>query len=304
MRSDNSLLTLGLTQTELLINKIDFRWHLRDNHGGIFRKVALSGLMDSAQLLNKKELQQSSSALRRVEDLRSGQYSPTQQFADEAEKTTHKSKFFKKKSSTAGIKPAPSNQSIVDDTQMLSEWPLPGTGLIQSHGSTGALRVQRSASPRLSITDDDAVMILQKQVKSNKYSKPFNFTNWFKPGTKSESSSLHPESAVLLDNGGTLAYLSSSEPSTEKMVRRASFSRQTIKGSSMLGGTTGGGQKGHHSTFGKARKRMEDQFRFVFGKSKSKHGSFEETPDMSRRNSFDFDRNATDGDMILMEKYL
>ena len=97
----------------------------------------------------------------------------TQQFADESEKTSHR-KFFKKKSSTAGIKPAPSNQSIVDESQM-SEWPLPGTGLIQSHGSTGALRVQRSASPRLSITDDDAVMILQKTGQKWKVFKTIQF---------------------------------------------------------------------------------------------------------------------------------
>ena len=37
-------------------------------------------------------------------------------------------------------------------------------------------------------------------------------------------------------------------------------------------------------------------------KANQKHGSFEETPDMSRRNSFDFERNATDGDLILIRE--
>lgn len=261
--------------------------------------------MDSAQLLNKKDAQQSPSALRRAhEELRAGQFSPTQQFVDDSDKTSQKKLFFKKKGSGAGIKQAPSSQSIHEDTQIINEWPLPGTGLSSSHGSTPALRVQRAVSPRLSITDDDAVMIIQKGVKSAKYSKSFNIANWFKPGGKPEASSLHPESAVLLDNGGTISFLSASEPSTEKLVRRASFSRSQIKTGSMQSSVAASAaQKStHYSTFGKAKKRMEDQFRFVFGKSKSKHGSFEDTPDLSRRNSFDFDRTTSDGEILLIRE--
>jgi hypothetical protein len=259
----------------------------RDSHGGAFRRVALSGLIDSAQLLHKKD---SPSALRRSEDARGGQYSPTAQTTDDSEKT-HKNKFFKKKSSSAGMKAAPSSQSIHDDSGQL-DWALPGTGLSQS---AGALRVQRAASPRLSITDDDAVLMIQKQTKSG---KGFNFGNWFKAGGKADS--LHPDSSsVLVDNGaGGLAFISSSEPSTEKMVRRGSFSRTPVKGMPQ----TSAGQQSKHSTFGKARKRMEDQFRFVFGKSKSKHGSFEDTPDLSRRNSFDFERTGADGDVVLIRE--
>lgn len=44
------------------------------------------------------------------------------------------------------------------------------------------------------------------------------------------------------------------------------------------------------STFFKAKKRMEDQFRNVFGKGKIKQNSFEDTPELSRKNSLDFDR--------------
>ena len=216
--------------------------YVRDSHGGTFRRVALSGLVDSAHALHKEPKRE------------------------------------EKKKVKKGLKNAHSSHSIHDEPT-LSEWPLPGTGLITQE----RLKVQRSPSPRLSITEDE-VMVLKK-----KGSRGFNLSNWFRP-TKAES--LHPEAAVLLDNGQTLAFLSSSEPSTEKLVRRASFSRQTIEKTS-----------GHHSTFGKARKRVEDQFRFVFGKSKSKHGSFEDTPDLSRRNSFDFERSSgADGDLLLVRE--
>ena len=47
------------------------------------------------------------------------------------------------------------------------------------------------------------------------------------------------------------------------------------------------------STFFKAKKRVEDQFRNVFGKNKMKQ-SFEETPDLSRKNSLDYDRANCD----------
>lgn len=46
--------------------------------------------------------------------------------------------------------------------------------------------------------------------------------------------------------------------------------------------------------FSKAKKRM-DQFKNVFGKNKLKQSSFEETPDLSRKNSLEFERTNVDG---------
>lgn len=56
------------------------------------------------------------------------------------------------------------------------------------------------------------------------------------------------------------------------------------------------------STFSKAKKRMEDQFRFVFGKNKMKQSSFEETPDMSRKNSLDFGRMSGETKNVTIQR--
>ena len=66
--------------------------YVRDSHGGTFRRVALSGLVDSAHALHKEPKRE--------------------------EKKTKK-----------GLKSAHSSHSIHDE-QTLSECPLPGTGLI------------------------------------------------------------------------------------------------------------------------------------------------------------------------------
>jgi protein unc-80 len=254
--------------------------------------VALSGLLDSAQLLLKKDGQHSPSALRKPhEDHTGGHSSPTQM--DESDRASHKKLFFKKKTSSSGIKQAPSNQSLHEECS--TDWPLSANQALSSN-----LRVHKPFSPRLSITDDD-VMFIQKGSKSGKDSKGFNLANWFKQGSKQDQSqSLNPENVVLLDNGASTSFTSNSEPTSDKLSRKSSFTKKQLK-AGLVQAMNQSSQQKHMTTFNKARKRMEDQFKFVFGKSKAKHGSFEETPDMPRKYSFDFD-HTSDGDMILIRE--
>ena len=74
----------------------------------------------------------------------------------------------------------PHSSHSIHDEQTLSEWPLPGTGLITQE----ILKVQRSPSPRLSINEDEALIVLKK-----KGSRGLHLSNCFRPN---KAESLHP----------------------------------------------------------------------------------------------------------------
>ncbi|XP_022249198.1 protein unc-80 homolog isoform X2 [Limulus polyphemus] len=56
-------------------------------------------------------------------------------------------------------------------------------------------------------------------------------------------------------------------------------------------------------TLSRARKRMEDHLNKIgIGRNKNKYGSFEEPLDLSRRNSFDLEHGARDGDLLVVKE--
>ena len=228
-----------------------------------------------------------------------------QQYGNETGKGGSKSLFFRKKSS--GMKKTQSNQSIHDSTGESGglEWtpPIPGIAFAAAGAPVGLGKIHRSASPRLSISDDDASALFSQKNQSKESKsdqKGFHF-NWFK-SKESSHQTLFPFSGDL--HGTSSPNLTESQP--DKLVRKSSFSR--IDDRHRDPAKSSGQKLGHvGATFVKARKRMEDQFKFVFGKSKSKHGTYGEHDgpmDLSRRSSFDFDKANVEGLLLLKEAKL
>ncbi|RWS30612.1 protein unc-80-like protein [Leptotrombidium deliense] len=275
--------------------------YVRVNHGGALRKVALSGLIESADYSHKR-LKQPVRIMKTVEvdsEPRNlfAMASPFTLVTDDNEKVSHRKSFFKKKSTNFSIRKAPSNQSIYEEERSL-DWLPSGGGLSSNHNSTPALlRINRAASPRLSITDDDPGLIMQQ--KSTKFggSTKFQFVSWLKGDkpSKHHGDNLHPDTFQFGDNASS-PLPPDSYPGTDKLSRRSSFQTRTPK--------LGHKSSSHVSlTFFKARKRMEDQFsKFVFGKAKSKQGSYEDPIDLSRRNSYDFEQTFKDGEVICFKE--
>ncbi|KAI1307248.1 Protein unc-80 -like protein [Halotydeus destructor] len=261
--------------------------YVKDNHGGIFRKVALSSMLDSHIKFQREvaaaRAAQEAQQIQQVSIISANSATGRSPFGEEGDKIlSHRKSFFRKKGSNAGLKKAPSTQSINDD---FDQWPLSANaplGLAMSHGSTPALlKISRAASPRLSITDDEALAMQKKQSK-------FGLLNLFKGENKRRSENVQD---INLTDGQSDSY-----PGTERLSRRASF--QNRGG----GGKLGQKSSSHVSlTFMKgAKKRMEDQFsRFGFGKNKNKQGSFDDNVEMSRRNSFEFENTFRDSDMLV-----
>ncbi|RWS14513.1 protein unc-80-like protein [Dinothrombium tinctorium] len=275
--------------------------YVKCNHGGVLRKVSLSGLIESAEYLFKR-LRQPVRIMKPVET----DSEPRNLFAmaspfvypEETEKMSHRKSFFKKKGSNFGIKKVPSNQSIYEEYPTF-EWSAcaqgPGGIISSNNNSTPALlKIHRAASPRLSITDDDATLVVHQ--KSGKFGGTgrFQFVSWLKgdKSSKQNLDNLHPDSYGFPEGISPSPVPPDSYPGTEKLGRRASFQTRGAKLSHK--------SSSHVSlTFFKARKRMEDHFsKFVFGKVKNKQGAFEDATELSRRNSFDFEPTFRDGETI------
>jgi len=262
--------------------------YVRNNFGGVFRRVALSGLLEGVEKVPKKQ-QRSNKPLENENEYKFAYSSSSYPYPEDLDKGQRKS-FYRKKSNNSGVKTAPSSSSIYDDYPNM-DWS--ASGLAYGHSSTPVLlRINMSNSPRLSIGDEDSSVILQqKSIKIHDKNK-FHLVNWLKgdKSNKQQIEALHPGSSALFpaENGFNIAGDNCSI--TERLNRRSSFHNSTPKMSHK--------STSHVSlTFLKARKRMEDQFnKLMFGKGKSKQGSFEDTLDLSRRNSLEADPNYRNGD--------
>lgn len=236
--------------------------------------------MDSAERLRQKD-QATVITKERSGDF-DARFSPVQ-FGEEEK--IHRKSFFKKKASGAGLKKAQSNQSLHEESTQQADWLV----------TRASQNLPRSPSPRLSITDDDAVMMAQKQAKMKE--KSFGFSNWFKSDKGKTEGAMHADGQSAGVPSEDAVQLPDTFPvPTEKLVRKSSFQGQR--------GTIKVNQKssGHVSlTFLKARKRVEGQFKFVFGKGKTKH-SFDEPLDISRRNSYVYEHGFRDTEMILLKE--
>ncbi|XP_050045385.1 protein unc-80 homolog [Dermacentor andersoni] len=259
--------------------------YVHDNHGGIFRRVALSGMLDSADRPNKKKNYVPGTRIVRHakslehEELKDPLFSSNVFIIDETavEKSSRKS-FFRKR----GVRKVPSAQSIMDEKEDVSACPSPAPG----QTTPSFPRQHRALTPRLSLSEGDNISLTPKHSKGSK----FPLVGWLKGDRKSETG----EEECGSSPGGV--GLDTSPNTAERLIRRSSGMNRTPKMPPK--------SASHMSlTFLRARRRMEDQLtKLGFGRSKSKHGSFEEPPDLSRRNSFDLDHSQRDGEMLIMKE--
>ncbi|GIY67759.1 hypothetical protein CDAR_36052 [Caerostris darwini] len=264
-----------------------FMAFVREYHGGIFRRVALSGLLDSAERPYKKN-KNTISTTRIVrhtksvdhEDYRDPIYSPTVFVVDETALTKSSRKsFFRKR----GVRKVPSAQNIMDDRDDISSCPSPAPGQV----APPFLRCDKNITPRLSVSDDDNLSL---QPTPKHKGNRFQIVNWLKGDKMKQSDFCFGEDdsfpSVLLE-GYSLP---------EKLSRGSSVISRTpkyaYKSSSHVS-----------NTLSKAKKRMEDHLTKIgFGRNKSKHGSFEEPLDISRRNSCDFDHGLKEGEFLVAKE--
>ncbi|GIX99042.1 protein unc-80 homolog [Caerostris extrusa] len=251
-----------------------FMAFVREYHGGIFRRVALSGLLDSAERPYKKN-KNTISTTRIVrhtksvdhEDYRDPIYSPTVFVVDETafDKSSRKS-FFRKR----GVRKVPSAQSCT--------WA----------SCTTLLRCDKNITPRLSVSDDDNLSL---QPTPKHKGNRFQIVNWLKGDKMKQSDFCFGEDdssfpSVLLEG------YSLPENSLEDLVLLVGHPSMLTNHLAML-----------VILFLRLKKRMEDHLTKIgFGRNKSKHGSFEEPLDISRRNSCDFDHGLKEGEFLVAKE--
>ncbi|XP_055936881.1 protein unc-80 homolog isoform X2 [Argiope bruennichi] len=265
-----------------------FMAYVREYHGGVFRRVALSGLLDSAERPYKKNKNTipTTRIVRHTksvdhEDYRDPIYSPTVFVVDETALTKSSRKsFFRKR----GVRKVPSAQNILDDKDDLSSCPSPAPGQV----APPFLRTDKTVTPRLSVSDDENLSL---QPTPKHKGNRFQIVNWLKGDKMKQSDFSFGED----DNNFPSALLEGySLP--EKLSRGSSVISRAPKYSHK--------SSSHVSmTLSKARKRMEDHLTKIgFGRNKSKHGSFEEPLDISRRNSCDFDHGLKEGEFLVAKE--
>lgn len=278
-----------------------FVCYVRDHHGGVFRRVALGGLLDSLEYISKLNKQQQNNNDSKIanSNLTDQKCDPPASFTpspyaashilnEDLEKScSHRKSFFRKKQS--GMKKAPSNQSIYDEyLNITNMWSLQ-TGSINvlpsvnsssaiqaanSCSTSALLKVNRAASPRLSVGDEE--MAAQAGQARFMDKNDFNLVNWFKNKQSQQQTAQYIVQANDLAIGSGTSFQSALQDNLmvdtgfgDKMSRRPSFQSRTPKMSSAKSTSNVG------LTLSKARKRMEDQLKNVFGKNKNKTGSFD-----------------------------
>ncbi|XP_042902932.1 protein unc-80 homolog [Parasteatoda tepidariorum] len=264
-----------------------FMAYVREYHGGVFRRVALSGLLDSAERPHKKN--KSTIATTRIvrhtksvdhDDYREA-FSPTVVLVDETalSKSTRKS-FFRKR----GVRKVPSAQSVFDDREDLSSCPSPAPGQV----APPLLRCEKMGTPRLSVSDDENLSL---QPTPKHKSNRFQIVNWLK-GDKMKQNDF----SLCEDDNNFPSALLEGYSLPEKLSRGSSIISRTPKLSQKSSSHVG-------VTLSKAKKRMEDHLTKIgFGRNKNKHGSFEEPLDISRRNSCDFDHGLKEGEFLVAKE--
>ncbi|KAM7300742.1 protein unc-80 homolog [Ixodes scapularis] len=260
--------------------------YVHDNHGGIFRRVALSGMLDSADRPNKKKNYVPGTRIVRHtkslehEEMRDPLFSSNVFIIDETavEKSSRKS-FFRKR----GVRKVPSAQSILDEKEDVSACPSPLPG----QTTPSFPRQHRALSARLSVSEGDNISLTPKHSKGSK----FPLVGWLRGDRRTDTGEEEASSP-----GGLPA--DSSPGAVDRVPRRSSALNRGMPAKPPPKSAS------HMSlTLLRARRRMEDQLcKLGFGRSKSKHGSFEEPPDLSRRNSFDLDPAQREGEMLMLKE--
>ncbi|XP_069159541.1 protein unc-80 homolog isoform X1 [Procambarus clarkii] len=265
--------------------------YTREGHGGVFRRVALSGLIDSADRPHKhRQKLQTTRVVRRV-TVEEDTYrdSPPTMTEEGGDAGKGRKGIFKKKSTsssiTSVIRKAPSVSSVYDEQQEDS------TGG-QSPVSTVRRRHHQMMGPRPSEHDHLAP---NANPKGRRVSK---LVSWLRGRSmEGEGLGIHP-------------FLGEPVELPPALARRLSHTASHSISHGLMGGgvtrprlITKPGAGPMSVKLMQARRRMEDHIgRIGFGKIKKKDYSCDETPDPSRRNSLDQEGGVRETSVVLVRE--
>ncbi|XP_070172138.1 protein unc-80 homolog isoform X4 [Polyergus mexicanus] len=256
--------------------------YVKEAHGSIFRRVALSGILDSADRPNKR----CNSNVQTTRVIRHIHQSDLEEHADIGGDTCYTvddrgtRKFLFKKRSTSSTCAAGSNLQSLLETELSEE------SVKVSQSPLGNLRKKHHVlTPRQS---ERNLGIGEPYLGPGKMRKSTRFqiggiVNWFrKEYSRTDSTDSHE---------------SSESPTDGSFVRQPSFHYGPYRSASRTG-------RGVSLTFLKAKRRMEDQLNKIgFGKSKKKE-SMEEAPGsyFSRRNSMELGEACRESEFVVLKE--
>nr|XP_027221615.1 protein unc-80 homolog [Penaeus vannamei] len=260
--------------------------YIQEGHGGVFRRVALSGLIDSADRPHKQAQKiQTTRVVRRVtvED-DTCRDSPSTMVDEGSDVIKTKKGLFKKKSAatiTSAIKKAPSVGSVYDDQQEDS----PG-------GQSPASTLRRRHHPMMMTRQPEHDHLAPNaHPKGRRVSK---LVNWLR-GRSMEGEStfagdpfeLPPALSRRLSHGmsHSISHGLSHGLARPRLVTKPGAGPMSVK-------------------LMQARRTVEDHIgRIGFGKrSRKRDCSYDETPDPSRRNSLDLEGGVREASVVLVRE--
>ncbi|EFN65650.1 Uncharacterized protein KIAA1843 [Camponotus floridanus] len=256
--------------------------YIKEAHGGIFRRVALSGILDSADRPNKR----CNSNVQTTRVIRHIHQSDLEEHPDIGGDTCYtvddrgSRKFLFKKRSTSSTCAAGSNLQSLLETELSEE------SVKASQSPLGNLRKKHHVlTPRQSernLCIGESFLGPGKMRKSTRF-QIGGIVNWFrKEYSRTDSTDSHE---------------SSESPTDGSFVRQPSFHYGPYRSTSRT-------SRGVGLTFLKAKRRMEDQLNKIgFGKSKKKE-SMEETPGsyFSRRNSMELGEACRESEFVVLKE--
>ncbi|GAB6032279.1 hypothetical protein CHUAL_010920 [Chamberlinius hualienensis] len=277
--------------------------YVKEAHGGIFRRIALSGLLDSTERPNKKKYVPTTVVTTRVfkhsqsldqDDARDSPHSPTVftigSDDHSVEKHQGKKTLFRKKS--MAVRKISSSQSIIDENEDLCPSPVQG----QSPIGMAYRQVYMSLTPRLSISEEEACASTSgSPTFPRRKGAKLSFVNWIKGDRKNDSGNDDDFSEYAADITNGLAGM-------DRTARRCSQLPRAIKGVRTSIGSSSSAPS-VSTTLVKAKKRVEDHlYKFGFGRTKNKHGSIEEPQEFSRRNSPEIEKGPGEPESIILKE--
>ncbi|XP_069694360.1 protein unc-80 homolog isoform X2 [Periplaneta americana] len=251
--------------------------YIKEAHGGVFRRVALSGLLDSASRPHRKE--PNLQTTRVIRHLHQNELDDPPDIGGSScfvidERGTRKLLF--KKRSTSSTCASLLETELGEEISKVSQSPL------------GNLRRKHHIlTPRQSERNLGVVELVQSSVKSRKSSRfqIGGLVNWFRREYgRAESTNSQDGSASPIEGG---------------FIRQASLHHSYSKSAQKSGSSQMG------QTLQKAKKRVEDHLnKFGFGKIKKKDGSVEETPGsyLSRRNSLEVGDHSRESEFVVLKE--
>ncbi|KAI5699063.1 hypothetical protein M8J75_015861 [Diaphorina citri] len=247
--------------------------YVKEAHGGTFRRVVLSGLIDTAIKPHRKEPDiQTTRVVRHVPQTEQDDTIESSSPCYIVEERDNKKSLFKKRSTS-------STCASLLDTDLTDDFGKP----MQS--PLGNLRKKQHSHVLTPRQSERNIGVPEHIIKGSKFG---GIVSWFKKD--------HGRSESLDSHDG------SDSPVESALVHQAAarLNHSYSKTSQHSGSSSGG-----HTVLTKAKRRVEDQLnKFGFGKRKRKDGTIEEAQGayLSRRNSDDFGEHGRDSEFVVLKE--